>query len=159
MPQVLVKVPLDKWVHAVNFARRTNPLVNANLHPEGAIAVKIAVEYRRLYPVAGRAARGQRACIEEFYSKHCHLRLAKDGNKVMGGFIVLSGELMCLWNIKRGNGDWMIRDALSLGADKLDHFAVPHLVQLYVKHGFGMVLSEPNHNLGGPDVHWRRLQA
>lgn len=159
MPQVLVKVPLDKWVHAVNFARRTDPRVNANLHSEGAVAVKIAGEYRRLCHAEGSTRREQHARLEEFYSKHCHLRLAKDGNKVMGGFIVLSGELMCLWNIKRGNGDWMIRDALSLGADKLDHFAVPHLVQLYVKHGFGMVLSEPNHNLGGPDVHWRRLQA
>lgn len=53
----------------------------------------------------------------------------------------------------------MMREAVALGADRLDTFDVPHLIALYKRHGFREVLREPNHTKGKPDVVWMRRYA
>lgn len=55
--QVIAKVSLEKFVHALNHARRRFPLVDANCHHEGTIATKAAHEFRRVYPVPASANR------------------------------------------------------------------------------------------------------
>lgn len=163
MPQVIVKVTPEKFMHALNFARRTDPRVNASCANESTIMLRCAGEFHRLYPdskdpVAHRRRDKRRRNEVEFYSRRCHHRLAMEGNVVRGGFTVMDGELMGLWNTERGRGDWMMREALSLGADRLDYFDLPALATLYTRHGFVEVLREPNHTAGQPDVVWSRLK-
>lgn len=163
MPQVIVKVTPEKFMHALNFARRTDPRINAACSAETHIVLRIAQEFRRMYPqtlavtLSTRTGDHKRK-EQEFYRRDCHVRLAMDGNEVRGGFVVLDGELMGLWNTERGYGDWMMREALSLGADRLDYFDLPALAALYTRHGFVEVLREPNHTIGQPDVVWSRLK-
>lgn len=165
MPQVIVKVTPEKFMHALNFARRTDPRVDASCANGSTIMLRCAGEFHRRYPVGLRGTmlahhlRNQRRANEaSYYDKYCHHRLAMEGNAVRGGFTVMDGELMGLWNTERGCGDWMMREALSLGADRLDYFDIPALATLYTRHGFVEVLREPNHTDGQPDVVWSRLK-
>lgn len=163
MPQVIVKVTPEKFMHALSFARRTDPRVSTPLPTEGSIMHKAAVEFHRMFPATGdpvahRARNTRRSNEDKFYRNHCHYRLAMEGNVVRGGFCILLGELMGMWNTERGRGDWMLAEALSLGADRLDHFDIPVLVNLYQRNGFVEVLREPNYDRKGPDVIWRRLK-
>ena len=163
MPQVIVKVTPEKFMHALNFARRTDTRVNASCSTEGSIMLRAGQEFHRAYPqtlavtLSTRTGQHKRK-VQEFHDRYCHYRLAMEGNTVRGGFCVLRGELMGLWNTQRGKGNWMLADALSLGADRLDHFDIPALNELYQRHGFREVLREPNHTAGQPDVIWRRLK-
>lgn len=157
--QVQVRVTLERFVHALNFARRNDERVRASLMDEGEVALKVANEFRRLNPAPTvKVLAAMREKEHQFYSKHCHLYLCMDGNEVRGGYCVLSGELLCLWNHDRSTGDWMLRHALELGADRLDHFDLPPLNDLYHRHGFKEIFREPNWVPGKPDVIWRRKQ-
>lgn len=82
--------------------------------------------------------------------------VAAEGNDKRGGFLVLDGELQGLHSIDKGNGDWLLHAAVEYGADRLDTYDIPHLVDLYYRHGFREVLREPNLNGVGPDVIWMR---
>lgn len=168
MTQVIAKVTLEKFVHALNHARRRFPLVDANCHHESTVAIKVADEFRRRYTqtlaqtMSTTQLRHKRN-LAEFEAKHCHLMLVFNGAVVEGGYCVLSGELMALWNVSKGKGDWLMQHAINDGAVHLDHFDVPVLCDLYERHGFREVLREPNdpkqRPQGGPDVIFRRREV
>lgn len=176
MTQTISPVSLDKFVHALNHARRRFPLVDANVHHEGTLSVRVADEFRRKYPglestAAPYRSIARRAKEQEFYDKHCKLRLVYEtghdhhieGSSVVGGYCVLDGELMCFWNVTKGKGLWMLDHAIADGAKFLDHFDHPHLNQLYESRGFTERLREPNdpkqRPTGGPDVIFRRREG
>lgn len=140
-PAVLVHTTIDKFQNALGLAQRTDALVRANTTPAHDLVLKHALEVNRLkdYPGRGKVV----------------VRLAKRGNVTVGGYMLLSGLLVGLWG--RGLGDWIIRDALHHGANRLDCFD-GYLYRLYRKHGFHAVLAEANHTPGGPDVVFMRLK-
>jgi hypothetical protein len=166
MPQVIVKATLEQFYYALatNAGRRQD--IRNGCSPAADIVSQVSSEFQRRNPSTTEHS-GQRmprnaqheAKIDNFYRKVCHVRLAKEGNDPVGGFVVMDGELVGLHNIRNGSGDWMLREAVNLGADRLDCFDVPHLIDLYQRHGFREILREPNHTKGKPDIVWMRRNA
>lgn len=162
MPQVIVKASPDAFHYALETNKGMRWQVREGCSTRKEVTLSCAQEFHRLYTKPGAPTRtraGQNSRITEFHAKHCHIRLCKDGNVAVGGFIVLSGELIGLHNIFSGKGDWMMREAVSLGADRLDTYDVPQLIALYERHGFREVLREANTIKGQPDVVWMRRTA
>lgn len=167
MPQVIVKSTMDQFYFALNHAARVRPIIGMwGCSPAEDISLQVAKEFHRRNPSVNarrgahdfrEARRKHAALLDNFYSKVCHVRLAKEGNTAVGGFVVLDGELLGLHNVHHGKGDWMLREAVGLGANRLDCFDVPHLIEMYERHGFREILREPNTTKGQPDVVWMRL--
>lgn len=164
MPQVILQVPMEKFYYALNHNARRRPEIRASCTPAEEVAIITSQEFHRRNPqqlvISGRGNR--RAWSERvaaFYDKVCHVRVAVDGNDKRGGFIVMDGALIALHSIDKGNGDWLMREALSLGADKLDTYDIPYLLEFYKKHGFYEVLREPNTTKGKPDIVWMRKES
>lgn len=88
--------------------------------------------------------------MREFYSQHCKVFLAKDGNWGAGGFLVLRGELVGLFATDVW-GVWLLHRAMGEGARRLDCFD-GFLPAYYAKHGWREVRRESNWTEGGPDV-------
>ncbi|UPW35195.1 hypothetical protein [Pseudomonas phage PCS5] len=89
--------------------------------------------------------------LKEFYTDICKLRLAKDGNAVTGGYMILDGTLQGVFSFTKGMGPWLIRQAIAEGARKLDCFD-GFLPEFYKQFGFVEVRREANWTKGGPDV-------
>lgn len=163
MSQVLVKVTPTTFYYALNHNARRRPQISECCSSAEDITGSVSQEFWRLNPAWDRMQQNEphQLRLDRFYRVHCHIRVATEANDHQGGFIVLSGELLGLHNIKPGTGDWMMREAVSLGADRLDTFDVPHLIALYTRHGFTEVLRESNNNTPcEPDVVFmRRLGA
>lgn len=168
MTQVICEVTLEKFTHALNHARRRFPLVDANCHHEGTVATKVGKCFHRYFPnhsAPGRHPGGRRGRELQFAQKYCKLRLvyqlgAGSADSVVGGYCVLDGEILSLWNVEKGRGDWMLQHAIADGGHCCDSFDQPALVSLYLRNGFRCVLREPNDPkrcpTGGPDVlFWR----
>lgn len=161
MSQVLVQTPPAAFYFALSNNARRRPHIAAACSTGNDIIGRVAKEFWRRNPARDRIA-GQephQARLDRFYRLHCHVRIATDCNDHQGGFIVLDGELLGLHNIKAGTGDWLMRAAVELGADRLDTFDIPHLISLYQRHGFTEVLREKNHIAGQPDVVFMRRGA
>jgi len=151
MAGIIVKAELAAYRNALGKARMYNPKVHANVSPADEVVEKVASEFQR---TAGTFRGVTHAnTITAFYSHHCHIRLVKDGNVVTGGFVVLNGILLGLWSETPGNGDWLVREAVALGADQLDCFD-GYLLEFYAKHGFRELSREPNWDEALPDVVW-----
>lgn len=163
MPQVLVQVPSDAFYYAFNHNARRRDQIRVSPTLAENVTIRCAQEFHRMNPRHTGAPfdrKAHAAKLERFHKLHCHIRLATDmdGSKKLGGFIVLNGELLGLHHIERGHGDWLMQHAVSLGADRLDCYDIPHLIELYKRHGFREVLREPNHKAGQPDVVWMRKE-
>lgn len=155
MSSIILKVKSEKFYYALNHNRRRREVVASGGSTAEEITLRVAQEFHRWKDKY--VSTPHKALLESFYSRYCHVRLAiAPGNDARGGFIVLGGELMGLHSVDPGNGDWLMRAAIELGADRLDCFDVPHLVDLYQRHGFKEILRE-KHLIGGhPDVIWMR---
>ena len=167
MPKVIVTASLESFYYALaTNAGRRQDIRNSCTRAADVVSM-VSTEFHRRNPTVPPDHRAQRmprnaaheSKIDNFFKKVCHVRLVKEGNDAVGGFVVLDGELVGLHNIRVGRGDWMLREAVSLGANRLDCFDVPHLIDLYKRHGFYEILREPNHNKGGPDVVWMRMKS
>lgn len=162
MPQVIVKVDGDKFYYAMNYNARRRHEIGTSCAGAEAITLRCAQEFHRRNPSSLQVTRStvDRAAhkrkLDTYHDKVCHIRVCKEGNDTVGGFVVLDGELLGLHNIRKGTGDWMMREAVSLGANRLDCFDIPHLIELYERHGFREILREANHTKGQPDVVWMR---
>lgn len=159
MAQILLQVSPDKFYYLLNHNARRRPEIAACTSSAADISVRCAQEFHRLYPPTpgwSHDRKAHAAKLDRYHRQTCHIRAAVDGADYCGGFVVLAGELLGLHNVRRGSGDWMLREAVALGADRLDTFDIPHLIDLYTRHGFREVLREPNHNAGQPDVVWMR---
>lgn len=161
MPQVIVRVAMDQFYYALNYNARRRPEIAASCTRAEDICIMTSNEFHRRNPnkvVVGKATNRQEwaAKVENYYSKVCHVRVATEGNDKRGGFVVIDGELVGFHHVDKGKGDWLLAEAVSLGANRLDCFDIPHLLDLYYRHGFREVLREPNHKKGAPDVVWMR---
>lgn len=160
MAQVIVKAGPDAFHYALETNKGRRAVVREGCSTKEEVTLRCAQEFHRLNSKSPsfrvRTRHQQNDLIEQFHKRHCHIRLCKEGDRADGGFIVLCGELIGMHNVKPGTGDWMMREAVRLGADRLDTYDVPHLIQLYTKHGFREVLREPNIKKGQPDVVWMR---
>lgn len=68
------------------------------------------------------------------------------------GFAVRAdGELVNVFSLERGRGDFLVRAATDRGATRLDCFD-GYLPSLYARHGFVETHREPNWTVGAPDV-------
>lgn len=160
MAQILLQVSGDKFYYLLNHNARRRPEIAACTSSAEEISLRCAQEFHRLNPPKDRGIpfdrKAHAAKLDRYHRQTCHIRAAVDGPDYCGGFVVLAGELLGLHNVRRGSGDWMLREAVALGADRLDTFDIPHLIDLYTRHGFREVLREPNHTAGQPDVVWMR---
>jgi hypothetical protein len=90
--------------------------------------------------------------LQDYHKNDCCIRVAKEGNRTVGGYMVLQGQLLAFHHHLRGRGLWMLDDALHHGANKLTCFDLPPLVKLYTERGFEVTGRLDNWNQGGPDV-------
>ena len=116
------------------------------------LPLTVAMHYREVYPERVHTRMDAKLRDREFFAEHCHVRVAKDGNVMVGGFLVLGDRLLALHSTQRGKGTWLLDHAIQLGAKRLDCFDIPHLIKLYTGRGFREVRREPNWEVGGPDV-------
>lgn len=154
MPQVLVKASMDRFYYALNHNRRRRPLIATGCATAEEVVLRCGQEFHRKHPqtlavTMSTSRKDWQRKVADYYDKVCHVRLAKELNDSVGGFVVVDGELIGLHNIREGCGDWMLCDAISLGANRLDTYDIPHLVDLYKRHGFREVLREPNKIIKG----------
>lgn len=61
------------------------------------------------------------------------------------------GELVLVFSLERGRGDFIVEAAIADGASRLDCFD-GYLPSLYARHGFVEVRREANWTSGEPDV-------
>jgi hypothetical protein len=169
---IILSANINQFVNALSLnGRRTDigeraALIRQNCAEIASIALKVAEEYKRIYPqreptmyagdvVAVRSKELAAANLKRFYENNCTIRLCYEGAEQVGGYVVLSGELLGFHNIRKGAGEWMLRQAIKDGAERLDCFA-GHAEALYHKWGFREVLREANRVTGGPDVVFMR---
>ena len=158
MPQVLIEVPLNTFINALDYNRGHSQAYRESLSSGGEIALKVAEayhEYKKDDRVLGLSQLEHKAKLSKFYREECRIMLAFDGNTPVGGYAVLQGELLAFHNVRRGCGTWMLDRAVADGAERLDCFAVPRLVELYSSRGFREVRREAHwSDSTKPDVVW-----
>lgn len=163
MPQVIVKAEADAFHYALSTNAGRRWQIREGCSTAAQITLRCAQEFHRLMPPVAAIRPSGRSIYRErnayFHKHYCHIRLCKDGERAEGGFVVLCGELMGLHNVQPGRGDWMMREAVSLGANRLDCFDIPHLRELYERHGFREILREKNYTKGKPDIIWMRREV
>ena len=147
MSIVMTKVPFNSYIDALNHARDTDGRIKASLSTPEELAAKVGGYYGQVAKELGRAP-----SVEEFRSEHVIVRVAYQGTEPVAGYLVVGGELVGLFSLARGKGDWIMGHAVSDGADHLDCFAVPALLKLYHKHGFKIHHSEANYDPAGLPV-------
>ncbi|AWD90636.1 GNAT family N-acetyltransferase [Pseudomonas phage Nerthus] len=143
------------FYYALNHARRTNKN-GASLTSAEDVTIDIANAFRQYW--AARPNTDHKVAQAMFYKDHCKLYLAKDGNKVTGGFIVIDGELRSLFTNVKGIGSWLLFWAIREGAKRLDCFD-GYLVEFYKRHGFKETKRVENWAHGGPQVVYMEIQA
>ncbi|ANH51118.1 hypothetical protein FDH02_gp42 [Pseudomonas phage VSW-3] len=161
MPQVILKVPMEQYYYALNHNARRRPEIRMGCTPAEELCIITSKEFHRRNPqtlavTMSTTRKDWQKRVANFYDKVCHVRVAAEGNDKRGGFVVMDGELLTLHSIDKGNGDWLMREALSLGANRLDTFDIPYLIEFYQKHGFREILREKNTKKGMPDIVWMR---
>ena len=163
MPQVLIEVPLNTFINALDYNRGHNQAYRESLSSGSEIALKVAEayhEYKKDDRVLGMSQLEHKAKLSKFYREQCRLMLAYEGSTPVGGYAVLQGELLAFHNVRKGCGTWMLDRAVVDGAERLDCFAVPRLVELYSSRGFKEVRREAHwSDSTKPDVVWMELTA
>lgn len=146
MALVCVNVDINAYQNALAYAHQHVQRVKDNCYTADQIVLRHAREVQRLkHSMHGT---GKAPAPGVFV-------LVKQDAKTVGGYAVISGELMGLWCNVPGSGDWLVRNAVRDGADRLDCFD-GYLTKLYGRAGFKVILREPNYVEGGQDVVWMR---
>ena len=147
MSITMTKVPFNSYIDALNHARDTDGRIKASLSTPIELAAKVRGYYKQVADEYGRAL-----SVEEFQSEHAIVRVAYRGTEPVAGYLIIGSELVGLFSLARGKGDWIMGHAVSDGADHLDCFAEPALLKLYHKHGFKIHHSEANYDPAGLPV-------
>lgn len=132
-----------------NFTDYTFALVNARETMKHGNALSTAKEIEK--SILDALCEGKDGeDITEFFDSRCKIRLAKKGNTVTGGYIVLDGNLIGLF-ANGVSGSWLLGQAHKDGAASLDCFD-GFLVDFYKRHGWTVDSRVANWTEGEPDV-------
>jgi hypothetical protein len=159
MPAVLLKTDLAVLMGSLQVGERYASLKRREQIREcctdwAELPLLVADYYRKVYPDRVETRFEAKLRDREFFDKHCHVRVAKDDNQVVGGFCVLGDQLLALHSSSSGRGTWLLDHAIALGATRLDCFDIPQLRALYEGRGFTVIRTEPNWDAGGlPVIH------
>ena len=147
MTMVMTKVPFNSYIDALYHARDTDGRIVNSLSTPAELTAKVQDYYLQKAKELGREL-----SAEEFHSEHVIVRVAYQGTEPMAGYLIVGGELVGLFSLARGKGDWIMGHAVSDGANHLDCFAEPALLKLYHKHGFTITHSVANWDAAGLPV-------
>ena len=147
MSIIMTKVPFNSYIDALNHARDSDGRIKASLSTPEELRAKVVNYYKAKAEELGRAL-----SAEEFHSEHVIVRVAYQGAEPVAGYLIVGGELVGLFSLARGKGDWIMGHAASDGANHLDCFAEPALLKLYHKHGFTITHSVANWDAAGLPV-------
>lgn len=161
MVQSIIPASPEQFYYSMNFNARRRPQIKTTCSAAEDIVLKVAQEFQRetaMLPPVSRVSTGNsiahKGRLLAFYKHRALIRVVVQGNDKRGGFVILNGELMGLHHVDAGKGEWLLQEAIRLGADRLDCFDIPHLMRLYMRYGFRELSREPNHKPGQPDVVW-----
>lgn len=152
MAAVIVNASKDnglKFLSQLGLFRRTNENGAASLSSSHEVALEVAEAYSKWLEKTGKERNAE--SLEVFYKDICKLRMAKDGNVVVGGYMILNGHLKSVFSFRKGMGTWLVRQAMNDGAMYLDCFD-GFLVDFYKSLGWSTLSRERNWTPGGPDV-------
>lgn len=162
--QVITKATLDQFQNALGLNRRTEVQdskrvyqINASITPTREVVLAVASAWHAVR--VRHSTRTHSEQYHQFFENKCKIRLVYASDErtpaaVVGGYIVLNGELMAMYNHHRGRGEWMLDHAINDGAVRLNCVDEPHLIKLYTSRGFKEVHREFNEVKGRPDVVW-----
>lgn len=156
--QILLRSELTQFLSSLELTKRYADPIRAQqvrecLTPGLELVIQVAEYYRKVYPERCSTRLETKRREKEFFAEHCHIMVAHEDSRPVGGFIVLGDELLALHSKHRGKGDWLMQHAVNLGAKRLDCFAVPQVVELYERYGFKAVETALNWEPGGLNVH------
>lgn len=144
---VMTKVPFNSYIDALYHARDTDGRIINSLSTPAELTAKVQDYYLQKTKELGRSL-----SADEFHSEHVIVRVAYRGTEPVAGYLIVGGELVGLFSLARGKGDWLMGHAVSDGANHLDCFAEPALLKLYHKHGFTITHSVANWDAAGLPV-------
>lgn len=157
---VIVAVDSKRWYWALTTARSVSADVARGTAPAGMICTKASNEFWRTYRaphIEHPAIKAQHHddAVAAFHKRTFHLAIA-EGQRVVGGYALINGELCGLWTASpgRGIGRWLLHDAVRKGADRLD--CDESLVGFYKKAGFRTTIVEPSYDKNATAVHFMR---
>lgn len=157
---VIIAVDSKRWYWALTTARSCSNAVARGTSPAGLICTKASNEFWRTYRAPriehpALKSQHQDEAVAAFHKRTFHLAIA-EGQRVVGGYAVINGELCGLWTSLpgRGIGRWLLADAIRAGADRLDCYA--GTAGFYAKAGFRTTIIERNRTPGGEAVHFMR---
>lgn len=157
---VIIAVDSKRWYWALTTARSCSVDVARGTSPAGIICTKAANEFWRTHKPSRLAHPALKDHAHELaveaFAKRTYFLAVAEGQRVVGGYALINGELCGLWASKPGTGigRWLLHDAVRRGADRLDCYA--GLVGFYAKAGFRTTIVEDNHVKGGEAVHFMR---
>lgn len=94
----------------------------------------------------------------EFYRDRCKVRAVYEDIRMVGGYVVMDGELLAFHCTERGKGPWLMLHAINDGAQRFDTFADNAAMERLAKGaGFEKVRIVANRVAGGPPVvYWQQ---
>ena len=137
MAIVMTKVSIEAYIEALQYALGTDERIEASLSRPKELLDTVR-DFARNF------AKRYADDLEAHLSDHIKIRVAYQDNTPVAGYLVVGGELVGLFSLARGKGDWIMGHAVSDGANHLDCFAEPALLKLYHKHGFTINRSVAN---------------
>jgi hypothetical protein len=158
--QIMVNTDLGGLLASLQLAKRGKDYeraaqVELSCTSESELVMLYAETFRGLRVPAGSAEPDRiqhKQRLHDYHKNDCCIRVAKEGNRTVGGYMVLQGQLLAFHHHQRNHGNWMLDDAISCGAKNLTCFDLPPLVKLYTGRGFKITGRLDNWNQGGPDV-------
>lgn len=166
MAQVIIRqYSTDPLVHTVASNARRRPQIRDTLQDSGLWACDKAEQFRTLTEPGlsiwqpHEFSLHRRLALRRWYEEHCKIYTAQEGNDRRGGFAIVYGNLEQLHHVERGRGDWLVANAISLGAVTLNCLAVPHLLDLYHRNGFETIEVQDNtDDPNGLPVHYMEIK-
>lgn len=158
--QIMVNTDLSGLLASLQLAKRGNDYERAaqlelSCTDEPELVMLYAETFRKLrVPSDEEETNRQRhkQRLQDFHKTDCIIRVAEEGNRTVGGYMILQGQLLAFHHHQRGKGTWMLDDAISCGAKHLTCFDLKPLVKLYTGRGFEVTGRLDNWQQGGPDV-------
>lgn len=150
MASIIIETDIVTFLSELGRAEARDQRVREACSPGAELALDIGKALWQTPATSIGTEVNPKARLAEFYRTRCRILLAKDGNVVTGGVVVLDGVVRSLW-ANKGVGAWLLLQAEAHGGKRLDCLAGP-LCQWYKDHGWKVERVENNYDAGLPDV-------